>query len=321
MSRTEEREGLRSETSPATFEPIVPLHAAMDTDTALRAVHRELLRRILANQDGVRQARSGEFLHDFRVAVRRTRTGLSQLKHVYPRPEANAFAQEFKWVSASTSPARDLEVYLAAFASFRTDLGAETVAALEPVRQFLRDHQRGEHARCTEVLESQRYAALVRDWARFLEAPMASAGAPRDAARPIREVAATRIAAAYRRVVRRGEKLQPESPGSAFHRLRLDAKKLRYLLEFFGDLFDGEHGARALGALRRTQDALGAINDLRVQGEWLTLIPEPPGRAAGLLAAHMQARQQQERSAFLESFAAFVHHDSGAALRRFLGLD
>jgi CHAD domain-containing protein len=321
MSRTEEPRAHSPEAVPAALPYIVPLRAAMDADTALRAIHRELQRRILANQDGVRQGRGGEFLHDFRVAVRRTRTGLSQLKRVYPRPEAMRFAADFKWVSTATGTARDLEVYLAAFEYFRDALGDEAVDALEPVVVFLRHHQSIEQSDCTEVVESQRYAALMRDWSDFLQQPQTTTEEESNAPRPVADVAAQRIDAAYRRVVRRGDGLREDSPAAAFHRVRLDCKKLRYLLEFFGTLFKGEESARTIVALRRTQDSLGAINDLRVQAAWLRRLPEPPGRAASILAAYLQGRQQQERAAFLGRFATFISEDNAAPLRRSLGVE
>jgi CHAD domain-containing protein len=300
------------------IESIVPLQPSLRTDVALKRIHGELLQRIRQNDDGVREGRDGDYLHDFRVAVRRTRTGLRQLERVYPRRLADHFADDFKWLSKSTGTARDIEVYLASFERFRVDLGAAIVDDLGPLVDSLRRHQGIERTRCAEAIESDRYATLIRDWRDFLRRPTENNVEATDAGRPVNEVAAERIEAAFRRVVRRGSGLQEQSPADSFHRLRLDCKKLRYLLEFFSVVFPGDAGSQAIVALKRTQDALGAINDLRVQAEWVARFPGASGPAMRAFAAYLAERQQAERRAFLEPFATFIGEDSAAALQRFL---
>ena len=255
------------------LESIVPLEPALRTDLALKKIHLELLQRISANQGGVSAALGGEYLHDFRVAVRRTRTGLRQLKRVYPGDVTKRFTADFSWLSSTTNTARDLEVYLSSLERYRTDLGNGTIDALAPLTGFLRGHQHIEQTRCTDALSSGRYGSMMESWRRFLEQPSDLEGAPEDvlekalekapdnASRPVCEVASDRIHKAYCRVAERGAEIQLASPADAFHRLRLDCKKLRYLLEFFGEMFDGEQAREAIEALRDTQDSLGTIND------------------------------------------------------------
>ncbi len=312
---------------------IVPLEPPLRADLALKKIHLELLRRISANEQGVSAALGGEYLHDFRVALRRTRTGLRQLKRVYPRDVAKRFTAEFSWLSSTTNAARDVEVFLASLELYRADLGNDTIDALAPHTGLLRDHQRIERTRCTDALASGRYRSMMASWRRFLEQtpklpdlpglpglpdPPDLKNAPENASRPISEVAAERIHKAYCRVAARGAEMQLASAADAFHRLRLDCKKLRYLLEFFGQLFDGEQSMQTIVTLRQTQDSLGAINDLRVQADWLARLPDPPTAATRRLAAYLGERQQAERSAFLDRFAAFIENHNETTLRRFL---
>src|SRR5262249_39371630 len=49
-----------------------------------------------------------EFLHDYRVAVRRTRSLQRQFKRVFPQNELQHFRDEFKQLQAITSDTRDL---------------------------------------------------------------------------------------------------------------------------------------------------------------------------------------------------------------------
>ena len=58
----------------------IALQPTMRADEATMAVHRALLDTILANEVGVREGLDSEFLHDFRVAARRTRATLRQIQ-------------------------------------------------------------------------------------------------------------------------------------------------------------------------------------------------------------------------------------------------
>ena len=56
----------------------------MPAEEAGRAIHRLLLDTVLRNEDGVRRDLDTEFLHDFRVATRRARCALAEMKRVFP---------------------------------------------------------------------------------------------------------------------------------------------------------------------------------------------------------------------------------------------
>src|SRR5262249_10887832 len=66
------------------------------------------------------------------------------------------------------------------------------------------------------------------------------------------------------------------------HKLRIQAKKVRYASEFFGDLFGGKKASRRrakfLSALERVQDCLGDLNDIAVHEERITAIAGSRGQ-------------------------------------------
>src|SRR5579863_3687419 len=78
-----------------------------------------------------------EFLHDLRVAVRRTRSALKLAGDELPRDLAARFAPEFKWLGDLTTPPRDLDVNLAGFGRMRAGLSAAAPGDLEPFRAYL----------------------------------------------------------------------------------------------------------------------------------------------------------------------------------------
>ena len=84
--------------------PRVDLAPAIRADVGARRIHLALLGILMANDPGVRANLDTEFLHDFRVAIRRTRSLLRQIKHVFPPDVVEHFSTEFSWMVGS--PAR-----------------------------------------------------------------------------------------------------------------------------------------------------------------------------------------------------------------------
>jgi CHAD domain-containing protein len=166
----------------------------------------------------------------------------------------------------------------------------------------------------------------VRSWKEFLEQPVPENTALPDAQRPAREVASERIWKAYRRVRSRGRAIEAQTPAPALHRLRIDCKKLRYLLEFFRSMYAAADMDRLIKALKKLQDNLGDFNDYVVQRESLGELAEQmvetgsaPARtlmAMGRLAERFEAGQAEERQRFAERFGQFASKGNHARFRR-----
>jgi CHAD domain-containing protein len=296
-------------------KPGLELEPTQRTDVAMREILNSLWRVIKANEQGVRHDLDSEFLHDFRVATRRTRSALTQIKGVFPAAAVARFRQEFAWLGQITGPTRDLDVYLLKMPSYRASLPESIQHDLEPLAEFLRRHQRLEHQRLVQGLDSERFATLSTAWTHFLKQSVAADSALPGASTPVLETATHRIWKAYRRVLKKGSRIGPESPPQSLHRLRIDCKKLRYLLEFFRSLFDEAEVARLISILKRLQDNLGDYNDLEVQQEALQhyahemfqegLATVETLMALGRLIDRLGARQAKERQRFHKRFETF----------------
>ena len=289
----------------------IPLAPELPAHLAMRRIYRQLLTTIRANEDGLRQDLDSEFLHDFRVAVRRTRSALSQVKGVLPAGRVARFAREFKWLGGKTGALRDLDVYLLKLDDYRASLPAK--ADLSALEVLLRRKQKTEHRRVARVLDTRRYQRMLTDWEGFLADEEASDTPPEGMA-PIAEVARDRILKAHKRVIKKGRAIGPESPDEKLHRLRIECKKLRYLLEFFRDLYPPKRIGGVIKALKGLQDSLGDFNDLTVQqgamtqfaGELAELhAPAEPLLALGQLIANLIGRHDEERRRFHEQFDRF----------------
>ena len=119
-----------------------------------------------------------------------------------------------------------------------------------------------------------------------------------------------------KRILKKGHKLltgQPED--EALHSLRIDCKKLRYLLEFFSSLYDADGINTLVRQLKSLQNLLGDYNDLSVQIADLSVrfkklseIPETPveqAAALGGLLTFFQQKQTELRNNFAQVFREF----------------
>jgi CHAD domain-containing protein len=306
------------------------LRIALDPDsTALDAwvtVLRTLFASLQLNEAGMRDDLDSEFLHDYRVAVRRTRSVLAQARRIVPPELRQRFRDDFAWLGQITGPTRDLDVYLLTLPAFEAELAPERRSDLKPFVAFLDQHRRAAHAELVAALDTPRYETLVREWRAFLDDPAGHEGDPEevpDAHRRADDVAARRTWRAYRSVVRDGRAIDDASPPEALHELRKDAKKLRYLLECFAGLYPDHDLSAVVKELKGLQDVLGEYQDCQVQTGSLQhlgqqMIEESGATAATLIALgsvveHLETRRRRVRGAFDDRFARF---DAGPVRRQ-----
>jgi CHAD domain-containing protein len=294
----------------------VELSPAQPSDEAAVAVLRRLVAIMGANLAGTIADIDSEFLHDYRVAVRRTRSVQRELRYVFG-PEELAHARgEFRWLQQVTGDARDLDVYVLEFASMREMVPHMMRGDLDPLLTVLNGRRLGAHRAMVRELRSERAAALGRDWDELLGSLTQRSGVDRpDADRPIGELAAERIRKVYRTMVRMGDAIDGSSPAEDYHELRKKGKELRYLLELFGGLFDGEVVKPMIKALKGLQDVLGRHQDREVQATMLSSLRDevsalPGGAGAlmamGVLVERLDADALSARDEFAASFAVFA---------------
>ncbi len=253
-------------------------------------------------------------LHDLRVATRRTRSALSQLGGVLPEEAVAPFAADFRWLGELTGPCRDLDVWLLDLSAGRDDPAVGEATALSPFESEVRAARDRAHAEIVLALTSTRCRRLLESWESFLSKQSATAEPPQDADTPVKVFADGRITRTYQRVLRRGRDLRSDSPPDALHRLRIAAKKLRYLLEFFRSLYPAERVDPRITELKGLQDVLGELNDRQIQRANLAVFTRKLDGTvdAGTLAAmkdlgsDLDHRQRELRRTFRDHFDPIV---------------
>ena len=292
----------------------VTLRPAMPGAEAVRAILLQQLDNLEANVDGVLHDTDTEFLHDLRIAVRRTRSGLKLLGDVLPGELTLRFASEFRWLGDMTTPLRDLDVHLLSLPPMAKQLAAADPADLQPFLAYLERRRITERRKLSRVLRSARFAATVGDWRKALLVPTGNRRAPEGPSAA--ELAADRTRRAHARVLKLGSAITGNSPPESLHTLRKRGKELRYVLEFFASLYDPPTYRAVLSDLKRLQDCLGDFQDNQVQREEIQSLAAgmlaqhaataPTLLALGELAAQLATRQARARAEFAERFAGFA---------------
>ncbi len=291
------------------------LNPRQRADRSAKLIHLGLLRTLEANIEGTLGNVDSEFLHDLRVATRRARSALTQMKNVLPLDVVERFKVEFAWVGNITGPTRDLDVYLLALEDYKSDLPSMLQGHLDPLRGFLDTHHEQAQKALARHLGGSRFRKLLRDWRTYLEAPVPNVAFEPNAVRPIKEVADERIWKMYRRVLKEGRGIGEASPAEDLHELRKSCKKLRYLMEFFENLYPDRQVRTLVKVLKTLLDNLGNFQDLEVQALHLRRFGEQMAEedhtgadtllAMGALIGSLTRRQALAREHFAEIFAGF----------------
>ena len=291
----------------------------MPAAAALAAILTAQLEAIEINAPGAIKDVDTEFLHDLRIAIRRTRSALKLAGRVLPGGLAGEYRPEFKWLGDLTTPSRDLDVYLLGFGEMTAGLVGADAADLRPFLQYLTRARAAAHRDLARGLRSARFGRLTRQW----RADLAAVRQPRK--RPTAaQLAGQRLAAAQARALRAGQRITAASPAADLHELRKDCKELRYMIELFGSLHDPELRWQAVRELKALQDCLGEFQDAEVQRDEIhafaeRMLAERAAPAATLLAmgeiaAGLARRQRHARAEFDSKFAAFASRPSQARL-------
>ena len=291
----------------------------------LTGVLREFLSAMQANLPGLLDDVDTEFLHDFRVAVRRTRSTLKLGRPALPDEMRSRWEPAFKWLGDLTTPVRDLDVYELDLPVMSGWLVAAKPSDLEPFAAHLRRRRTAERRALVRGLRSARFTRLVKDWEQALADLADVDGSGRPTAG---ELADRSLSRTFRWVARDGGSITPDSPAEDLHSLRKRCKELRYALEVFSGVVDKTERKQAVADLKGLQDVLGRFQDSEVQRHALREFAEEmvaDGTSAGAVLAmgelvgHLDGEQDRARHAFRSAFGRFVRPASKARLLRLGG--
>lgn len=296
-----------------TVRPIEISSPDISTAEAVLEIHRYLFQKMQEHERGVLLDVDSECLHDFRVCVRKIRSALSQVKDVFDSEVLSPYKDNFKEIGRITNKTRDLDVYLLKKDYYLSILPEALRPVLERFFRKLRTKGKLESKKLRSYLLTEEYAGFKKEWEDFLYLKKDCIG--KNACKPAVVTARKYIRKSYKTVMLKGRSISPSSIDDELHELRIECKKLRYLMDFFSPLFL-ERGIKNLTEqLKKLQDCLGVFNDLRVQQDSLfeklhevkhyKHDPLFLAAAIGGLLTHIDMEKRKTRMAFAEIFKEF----------------
>ena len=238
----------------ATRAERVALAAGMDAAQGFVAIAQACLRQFRLNETILIVRDDPVALHQARVGLRRLRSAFSLFKPLYEGDATAAPLREgLRDLAATLGRARDLDV-----------LGDRVTGDAD--RDRLSRARAEAYAAVARTLAAAPTRTLILElveW--FAIGAWRGDAASADARGRSIDAAAAHILDRFRRRLKRRGKHLATLDDEARHRVRIEAKKLRYASEFFASLYPAKKPAkrhrRFLSALEDLQDHLGALND------------------------------------------------------------
>jgi len=253
-------------------EPI-NLGGVSTADAALVAIGRNISAQWFGNDAAARDSVKTEFIHQMRVAQRRLRTAMRIFSHWQDETWATRIKPDLKWLGGLLGDARDLDVFvestLPALAAADTD-----AARWDAVRKEAEAARRSARERVGAALASPRYAHVALAWLQWLAALARRVRADGEHARSLHAHAKKRLQRYHKRLAAT-QKLTAIDEASR-HLARINAKYLRYTLEFFESVTSRRTRLETIRLLARLQAVLGDGNDAAVALRFLQMMEVEP---------------------------------------------
>jgi CHAD domain-containing protein len=243
---------------------------------------------MLAHEAGTIAGEDPEELHDMRVATRRQRAALRIVQPHLRKKAIRPVRDGLRALAGALGAVRDLDVMLAAAADYQSKLPAAERPAFQGLLDSWARTRDAARAKMLEHLRGRAYADFKQQYAKFLDAPPASERAPEDGEIPHPALVAHVLPAeiwSHYGDMRAFDPMLPSASVETLHALRVEGKRLRYVLEFFREVLD-PCVAKPIASIVALQDHLGELQDavvaIRLAGAFLS---SPTAAAAPAAAA------------------------------------
>jgi CHAD domain-containing protein len=315
---------LIAEYQPYTSKPVIDI---ANDELAFQAANNIIKTHIEAarlNEPGIIADSDSEFLHDYRVFLRKVRSVVSLFKGIYSDEQTQTLKRALSDLMSPTGRLRDLDVYLLDRQHYFELLPEYLYDGLIIMFNIFEIERNAQLKRITAHLKSSAYKNSINNLvALFSGSGELQAGANADQSSFLyaRELIWNR----YRKVCKIARKIDSTTADEEVHELRIHCKKLRYLMEFFSPMFPSRSIKELIRALKLLQNNLGLFNDYSVQQASLqSFIFEHASKgrkqdlavakSVGALIAMLYQKQLAERAKVIANFRNF---DSLTTQRQF----
>jgi CHAD domain-containing protein len=236
---------------------------------------------LMRHDPGVRLGDDPEDVHKARVATRRLRSQLRSLGDVLDPAWAGALREELRWVGRALGEVRDKQVLSQRLRGRASDLPDGDARLVAELANELQEESQEARGRLVLDMRSDRYLDLIERLVEASRAPVLAA----EAEEPAATVAGRLARRDWKRLRRAVARLTAPASDGELHRIRILAKRLRYVAEGAAPVV-GKAAERQAQAATRLQDLLGDHQDSVTAQRWLRTAGDGERRfVAGELSA------------------------------------
>jgi len=294
----------------------------MPGDQVLKMILLRLLEIMQQNTSGTIKGKDTEFMHDYRVALRKIRVVLKQFKLYYPQDPSNEYRRFFSRLSKLSNPVRDIDVFLMELENYQAVFDPTDWQQLQSLRDYLVLTRAEAQSELNEELKSSHYRQTIKQWREHLKQSATDVDTADDTVQPVHRLADESLREVNQQTLKQGKAVARNINAEALHELRKSFKQLRYLMSFFSSIYPAVELRTLTQSLTEIQDDLGIFNDRHqqvcmVQAFIQQSKDEVAIKACEELIAILQQQQDEAGKDFKSSYKKYA---SAASQKKFNAL-
>ncbi|MCG8572259.1 MAG: CHAD domain-containing protein [Spirochaetes bacterium] len=221
---------------------------------------------------GVLTEKDIEYLHEYRVNFRKFKSLLKQCGKIFSYPLFSEIKNEITEFIETTNQMRDLDVLLSQKKEFTSLINEIDKKKLAPLFDFLKKERTQAFHQVKEYLLSDAYQLKIKKINRLITYNHFYEQCPELQNISLKKLSDQLVYKSYLQLKKKFNKITEQSLDEDYHSLRIEGKKLRYLINYFGFLYPERQVDNMINQLKVIQNFLGKHQDLVVQADIFTEI-------------------------------------------------
>ncbi|WP_281951902.1 CHAD domain-containing protein [Nitrosophilus kaiyonis] len=229
-------------------ELIDPLCSTKDS---LKTLFHSFNRNIIYYQKKFLEDNDPEHIHKIRVNLRKTRVFLKEYKKYLNEEENKNFSSFFKNFMQKSNKKRDIDVLKENFFKYKISIPKD-------LKKYLENLLLEETNKIKNLLKSDEFEKLKEIYSNMQKESFYN----QNSNVPIIISSYNIIEKKISKIFDITKKLNQNSPADEFHKLRIEFKKFRYLLEAFSHFYNIKEIENLIKKTKNIQDILGSLQDI-----------------------------------------------------------
>lgn len=240
---------------------IKDLDSLCSTEDALKIIFHHFYRNILFHKNSFLKNKDPEDIHQLRVNLRKTRVFLKEFGEFFNDDYQNRFENEIKTFMKKTNKKRELDVLLINLKNYKKDLPKSMKNSIDEFKKIVKNLMNIEDEKVLNLLSDE--FDEIDEIYKNLYLNDKIFNKKSDFA--FVYTAFNIIKDKKKKIVNFSKKLHKKSKPKDFHKLRIEFKKFRYLLEIFSNFYEKKFISKPIKKLKKMQDILGNFQDIENQ--------------------------------------------------------